>query len=332
MAYIKDLSYSQPSSWVDSNTIENWTDSKPDFISGKIGNSKRAFLGENETGLDLCESACRRMFEKYETLPKFGLLVVVTQNPDYKLPHMSALLQNRLGFSENVACFDIALGCSGFVYGLKAIEGFMYSQNISDALLVTCDPYSRIMQRQDRDTMTVFGDAAACTWITSTDVEGGAEIKDAVLGTDGSGAEHLIVRSGGSANPSVKTLFGPDPQNSTAEDARLYMNGRAILEFMLTKVPPMVDACLVKNELTHNEVDYYVFHQASGYMIKQLIRRMGLNADKVPILMDTTANTVSSTLPIALDILSSKVELQGKCLVLCGFGVGLSWGCIILQY
>lgn len=330
--YLRCTAYAQPSFWVDAEQIEKWTNSKPGFISTKIGNQRRAFLAEGETGLDIAERACTGLFEKIGKAPAWDLLIVVTQTPDYKLPHMSALLQDRCGLSHTTASFDLALGCSGFVYALKVAEGFLTATGGRNALIVTCDPYSRIMAPEDRNTVTVFGDAAAAAWVSLDEGPGAGRIGQGVFGTDGAGAEHLIIRNGGARHPLTPTVSGPAPADPKDEGSRLYMSGRAILEFMMTRIPPILEECLDKNGLTRDEVDFFVLHQASKYMLRQITRHMELPPEKVPVYLDDVANTVSSSIPIAITQLSNEQALDRRTLLLCGFGVGLSWGAVTIRY
>jgi len=330
--YLRQTAYAQPSYWVDSAQVEAWTDSKAGFISTKIGNQRRAYLAENESGLDLAERACRNLIDKIGSAPSWDVLIVVTQNPDYKLPHMSALLQDRFGLPRTTACFDIALGCSGFVYALKVAEGFLTATGGRNAVIVTCDPYSRVMAPEDKDTVTIFGDAAAAAWLSLDGGPAAGRLGQAVFGTDGSGAEHLIVRNGGVQNPLTPTVSGTVPADPDDRGSRLHMGGRAILEFMITRVPGLLHDCLDKNGLACDDVDFFVLHQASKYMLRQIVRHMDLSSEQVPVYLDDVANTVSSSIPIALTYLDSDQDLLGKTVVLCGFGVGLSWGAVTINF
>ena len=184
------------------------------------------------------------------------------------------------------------------------------------------------MGRTDKDTVPVFGDAATATWFSSYS---GAEIGLADFGTDGSGFDNLIVKAGGSRYP-IKSILGTDIIQYKEEDLKLYMNGRSILEFMLKKVPASIEKCLLKNRLNLDDIDYFVFHQASGYMLSQLGKVLGLDKTKIPIEIENYGNTVSSTIPITLRHLKDSCDLSGKKVLVSGFGVGLSWATNIITY
>ena len=327
---LRDIAVAVPSRRVTAQEVAEWTGGDAAFIADKIGIESRAFLGPDESPLSLAKQACDRLFERNPGLSKdkVGLLVFVTQNPEYRLPHSSALLQHALGLPQSAACFDVNLACSGFVYALSVAKGLMAADGVGDALVVTCDPYSRIMDKTDRDTVSVFGDAASASWLSS---EKGAEIGRADFGTDGGGAEHLIVKAGGAGRP-LGGLYGGELPPAVSEDYRLRMNGRAIFNFMMERVPKTVARCLEKNALSPADVDFFVFHQASKFMLVSLAARMRLPAEKVVIEIRDVGNTVSTTIPLALSRKLDRRELAGKRALVSGFGVGLSWATNVLTF
>jgi 3-oxoacyl-[acyl-carrier-protein] synthase-3 len=315
---------------VESAVISHWTGLDLQFVTEKIGVESRRFLSADETPVKLAQQACQSLFAECPNLDsgRIGLLVLVTQNPDYKIPHSSALLQNALGLGKKVACFDLNLGCSGYVYGLSVVKSFMMVEGISDALLVTCDPYSRIMGKKDRDTVALFGDAATASWLS---MEVGAGLGRPDFGTDGAGAENLIVRQGGSANP-LMSIDREESPSEAEEGYRLHMNGRGILEFMMQEVPRSVSRCLEMNGVSVSDIDYFVFHQASRFLLHQLCKKLGLDEQKVPCNIKEVGNTVSSSIPLLLGQMQAKGELEGKRVLVSGFGVGLSWATNVIQF
>jgi 3-oxoacyl-[acyl-carrier-protein] synthase-3 len=317
-----------PDRRVSAEEIAAWTGGEAAFIADKIGIRSRAFLGPGETGVSLAQRACDRLFAENPELQRdrVGLLIMVTQNPDYRLPHSSALLQAALGLGTQTACFDLGLGCSGYVYGLTVAKGFMAAEGITDGLLVTCDPYSKIMARTDRDTVSVFGDAATATWLSA---ESGGTLGLGDHGTDGGGAQHLTVRGGGSACP-VSELWEEGPAGG--EPLRLHMNGRAIFNFMMERVPQSVTRCLARNGLAPGDVDHFVFHQASKFLLDNLRSRLRLDPDKVPCEIADVGNTVSSSIPLALSRLKCYRGSGTTTVLVSGFGVGLSWATNIIRF
>ena len=257
---------------------------------------------------------------------KIEFLILVTQNNDFTLPHGSAILQHTLGLPEEVACFDVNLGCSGYVYALSIAKGFAVSYNFSIGLLVTCDPYSKIMHTKDTAVLPLFGDASTATWLSAED---GLEILNFDFGTMGKRFDDLILRNGGTRN-AVGGIYSTTSLKQ--EDWHLEMNGRGIFNFMMSQVPKTVEKCLRKNNLAADDIDHFLFHQASNFLVTQLIKHLKLEKHKVPINIAEIGNTVSSTLPILLEETMSKKETKNlNNLLLCGFGVGLSWASTVLR-
>ena len=332
-AGVRAIGWALPSWEVRNEDVSAWSGLDPAFIEGKLGVATRRWLADDETPTDLAARALEDLRARAPELADrpIGLLVVVTQNPDFRLPHSSALLQDRAGIGTDAACFDINLGCSGWVYALSAVRGFMQGEGIDDAVIVTCDPYSRAMRRQDRDVVGLFGDAATATWLSRGS---GAGLGAADLGTDGSGASKLIVAAGGARDPlqDVRTDPATGPVAPDSDAMALRMDGRAIFNFLLTRVPASVSRCLERNGLEMDEVDLLVFHQASRYLLEQLTRRLDVDPARVVIDMADVGNTVSSTVPLTLARLGERGALEGRTVLVSGFGVGLSWATNVLRY
>ncbi|MDZ4252738.1 MAG: ketoacyl-ACP synthase III [Sulfuritalea sp.] len=327
---IKAIASALPDWEVSNQGIADWSGLDKVMLDDKIGVRRRHFLRNDETGTDLGVKAVQRLAAENPDfdLARIGLLIVVTQNPDYQLPHNSALLQHRLELPNATACFDISLGCSGFVYALSVAKGFMLAEGVAEALIVTCDPYSKCMASNNRDVIGLFGDAACATWLRA---DGAGRIGRGDFGTDGSGSHNLIIKAGGAAMPRahLDKTSAVDPDEV---DHFLHMNGRAIFNFMISRVPTTVATCLSRNGLERENVDFFVFHQASRFLLETLRDRMGLDPARVPIELEKTGNTVSSSIPLVLEGLLQREDLAGRSLLICGFGVGLSWASNIIQF
>lgn len=327
---VRGFSHALPSTVVGAHEVAEWTGADPSFVAEKIGFHERRFLTAEEAPSKLAVAALDRLFERHTQLNRSDIdaLFAVTQTPDFTIPHLAAQLQAMCSLPDYVAALDISLGCSGWVYGLSVLRATMQAENWKNAVLVTCDPYSKIMSRQDRATATIFGDAAAATWLSC---DSGAAIGACDFGTDGLGAEGLILRAGRGATPLTTSIYETEAVFEAA-DKQLFMDGRAILTFMLERIPASVDRCLHRNQLTKTNVDFFIFHQASRYMIDLLRRRLELEEDRAPFLLGDIGNCVSSTIPIAIERLQERTELAGKTVLASGFGVGLSWATTILQF
>jgi 3-oxoacyl-[acyl-carrier-protein] synthase-3 len=275
-----------------------------DFIRNKIGVDQVAIREEGQETSDLCVEAVRRLFAstglQRETV---DALVVVTQNPDRSMPHTSAIVHGKLDLAESCLCFDIALGCSGFVYGLAVLHSLMERLGRTHGLLVTADPYSKIVDRSDKNTSLLFGDAAAATLLTA---QPRLALQRFTFGTVGKSCESL-----------------------TCVDGRLCMNGRAIFEFAARYVPSDVSSLLEQEGLSTEDVDRFVFHQGSKYIVDTIRRRLRLDERKAPFRIQDYGNTVSSSIPIILE--EELRNPESRRIVISGFGVGLSWSSALLE-
>jgi 3-oxoacyl-[acyl-carrier-protein] synthase-3 len=319
---IADIAVYLPDATLDNNEVAARFGIDRDFLDTKLGIEQRHIAAEDEAVSDMAVAAAETLLGR-SGVPRdeVGLVVLCTQNPDYRLPATANILQDRLNLPTTCAAFDFNQGCSGYVYGLSIVQALMQANAIEAALLMTAEAYSKVMDPGDRNTVPIFGDGATATLVTATG-KGAGRIGRFVFGSDGSGADDLIVKAGGSRNPGM----------ACEGDGALRMNGRAIFNFMMKRVPTNLDQCLAVNGLGREDIDLFVFHQASRYMVTMLSRRMGLDSAKVPIALTDCGNTVSSTLPIVMHSLGGVPALTGKRVLLSGFGVGLSWASTVLTF
>lgn len=299
----------------------NWA---MDLIYSKTGIAARHIAAPNETASDLGVAACKKLFEQNDIDPKsIDFLLFCTQTPDYPLPTTSCLMQDRLGLRTSVGAFDFNLGCSGFVYGLFAADGFIRTGAAKRVLLVTSETYSKYIHPTDRSLRTIFGDGAAATLIEAGDKP---SLHNFQFGTDGSGADTLVVSKGG-ARPSEDAI---KPRHRQRWPSELYMDGPSLISFTVGAIPGLVENILNSAGLTREDIDLYLFHQATYKMLSQLQERLELNDERLPIILKDYGNTVSSTIPILIDELRTAGRLKpGSRSMLVGFGVGWSWaGCV----
>lgn len=301
------------------------------FVRDKVGIHTRHILAPDETGLDLAEAAVRDLIATSgRDLADVGLLIYVTQNPDRRIPHNAAPLAHRLGLSHSLASFDLSLGCSGFVYGLSVAEAMLAAQNIDHAILVTCDPYSRIMDGGDKSTNAVFGDAAAATWVSRAGTRTTLSAVD--FGTDGGHADAIRIDAGGAAAPLVSLDVAEGVTSFERDALRLHMEGRDVFNFVNGTVPKSLNACLDKAGLTMDDIDLFALHQGSAYMLQALARRVRIPPEKLMMNIDRYGNTVSSTIPLLLAPLLTDPKPEPRKVLISGFGVGLSWATGLLEF
>ena len=291
----------------------------PEKIFNKVGVKQRYTASAEETVLELAVKASEKLLKKIDK-NEIDFILFCTQSPDYHLPTTACILQDRLGLRKNIGALDFNLGCSGFVYGLSIAKGLIATGAAQNILLVTAETYTKYLRKSDKSNRTIFGDGAAATLIQK---EENKENFQFILGTDGSGYDNLIVRNGGGRNRINKE----DEAGNC-----LYMNGQNIFIFTVEKIPVLVKEILEKNNLTKNNVDYYIFHQANAHILRRQREILDIPEEKFYINLEKYGNTVSSTIPIALkDALETGKVKRGQKIMLIGFGVGLSWGATIVE-
>lgn len=327
---IKHIEYYLPENIVSNidlaNEFRRW---EPEKIEKKIGIKERHVVKKNETASDLGFQAAEKVLAKYDR-NKIDTLIFCTQSPDYFLPATACVLQEKLKLSTNIGAFDFNQGCSGFIYGLAMAKSFICSKISKSILLITAETYTKHINEKDLANRTIFGDGAAAIIIEENDSE---SIFEFILGTDGRGYNNLIVCNGG-----FRASYVESPEIHTNQagdiftDNNLFMNGPEIFNFTIDAVPVAVNNCLLKNNMSIDEVDYFIFHQANKFMIEYLRKKISIPETKFYSNMLYTGNTVSSTIPIALkDSLEMNFIKKGNKVLLCGFGVGYSWGATIIK-
>lgn len=331
-AYIKAVSYYLPERTVtNEELLREFPEWSVDKVAAKVGVDSRHLAADDETAGDMAEKAARNLFLEYNISPdEIDFLLLCTQSPDYFLPSTACILQHRLGIPTSAGAFDYDLGCSGCVYGLAIAKGLIAAGVARNVLLLTAETYNKYLHPSDKSNRSIFGDGSAACLIST---EGFAGIGDFVLGTDGSGAERLIVKTGGARHKERTGLSVTDEEGHTWHDDYLYMNGGAIFNFTLDVVPTMVDQILEKHNMCKDDIDYYVFHQANKFMLNTIRKVCGIPKEKFYVNLSQTGNTVSSTVFIALKecLQSGKIQ-KGMKVMIAGFGVGLSWGGTVLEF
>lgn len=331
-AYIKAISYYLPDRCMtNEELLQSFPEWSVDKVASKVGVNVRHLAGDNETAGDLAEKAAKRLFEEYEVNPKdIDFLLLCTQSPDYFLPSTSCILQDRLGLSTSIGAFDYNLGCSGCIYGLAVAKGLIATGAARNVLLLTAETYNKYLYPSDKSNRSIFGDGAAACLIST---DGFAEIGDFVFGTDGSGADNLIVKTGASRQKEKTGRYVQDDEGHIWYDDYLYMNGGAIFNFTLEAVPVLVKQLLEKHNIQKEDIDYYIFHQANKFMLNTIRKVCALPKEKFYVNLENTGNTVSSTVLIGLkDCLDNGNIVAGKQVMITGFGVGLSWGGTVLKF
>lgn len=302
---IKAISSYIPTDFVDNIALAAKFGETEDFVTDKLGAVKLPRKSASEETSDLCVMAVNTLLQRHPQLSsaEVDAIIVVTQNGDAEgLPHTASIVQHKLGLPKNIAAFDISLGCSGYVYGLYALKGFLESSGLKNGILITADPYSKVIDPDDRVTSMLFGDAATATWLGNDAIYSLGKV---AYGTDGSGAEHLKVT-----------------------DGRLSMNGRQVFNFASMNVPPHIKNLLQSANINEDDIDAFLLHQGSAAIVDAIARRFSHPQRFIKDIVET-GNTVSSSIPLLLEKYAASNNWNN--IVISGFGVGLSWASAILH-
>lgn len=278
---------------------------KEEFIHNKVGFTAIAKKSDHQDTSDLCIKAYEDLLRKMSIQPSdIDCLIICTQNPDgHGLPHTSAIVHEKIDMPTSCAAFDISLGCSGYVYGLSIMKAFLSANGFKNGLFFTADPYSKVMDYEDKNTSILFGDGATVTLIGPDPIYG---IGKFVFGTDGSKHPFIIVKND-----------------------KLEMSGRGVYSFAVKNVPGSIHEMLRKNGQSIESVDRFILHQGSLFIINALIEELEIKKDQCPFAAAAYGNTVSSSIPM---ILADEIKNpNNRNLVLSGFGVGMSWASTLLK-
>ena len=335
-AEIQSVAYYLPSQLLgNAELVErfpHWTEKK---IVNKLGIEARPIAAEGETATDMAVQAAAILLENGSCEhEEIDFVLLSTQAPDYFLPPSACIVHERLGLPKSCGALDFNLGCSGYTYGLSIAKGLIETGVAKKVLLITSDTYSKYINANDRATRPLFGDGAAATLISAVKATKEEPIGPFVLGTDGSGADLLIVPAGGHRLPcSEETAIEQSDGNGCVRSLnQLKMHGPGIFSFAVDRVPPMVDALLQKSGKTREDIGCYIFHQANKYMLDRLQELCNLKGANFFNDVTHRGNTVSSSIPIAMvDAWRGGMLKPNEYVMLVGFGVGLSWGATIVK-
>lgn len=302
-------------------------------LSKSIGIRNRWVTGPEEFSSHLAVKAAQKLFELHSIDPaSIDYLILCTQTPDFPLPTTACIVQPQIGLRNDAGALDITLGCSGYIYGLALAKGLIESGQVRNVLLITVDTVSKLANDQDKSTRPIFGDGAAATLVVGDENHDGLE--GFVLRTDGSGGAHLVVPNGGLRRGDE---FSPASAVSERElesnGFDLYMDGLEIFNFTLRVVPECVDDVLESAGLAKDDVDLFIFHQANGFLIEHLRKKLEIPVERFVVALEDYGNTSSASIPIALaDAVADGRVVPGSRIMLVGFGVGLSWGGVLVTW
>jgi 3-oxoacyl-[acyl-carrier-protein] synthase-3 len=297
-------------------------------LRNMIGINERRVTNESTFTSDLCYAAAEDIIKKLDIDKNdIGVMVFVSQTPDYKLPITSAILQDKLNLPQECICFDVPLGCSGYTYGLYILSSLIKSSNSKYGILLSGDTISKEVNPKDNSTFPLFGDAG-----TATILKYDLEFKNSIifnLGTDGSGYNSIIIPHGGSKFPISDESFieFQDENGNIRRKYDLYLNGGEVFDFGTNKISKILKQFIEENL---SEVDCLILHQANKFMNDRITKKVGVPLEKSLSSLANFGNTSSATIPLTLVTQLSTINTF-KNIVFCGFGVGLSWASAIIH-
>lgn len=331
---IQDIAYHLPEQVLENDVLKNISpDWDMNIVEERVGVMRRHIARADETALDLALEACKKLFSRHNQVKELiDAIIFCSQSQDYIMPPNACILHKNLELNENVLAFDFNLACSGYIYGLVLSEGLICSKRAKNILLINADTYSKYVSDKDRSVKVLFGDGAAVSWITkSSDKDGLIDIQ---CSTYGKLYERFIIPAGGCRMPKSEKTSLPitDKSGNIRTLENIYMDGMGILTFVNSRVPKQINEILTRNKLTIDDIDLFIFHQASKLALDRLKNSLNIKDEKLFTNLSTIGNTVSASIPIALkEALEKKIIKKGDKVVLSGFGVGLSWGSAILK-
>lgn len=313
-----------PEKIVTNDDMAKIVDTSHEWIVTRTGISERRFTRNEEAASDLGTKAAIRALENAGILPEeVDLIIVPTVTPDMVFPSTACLIQNNIG-AKKAAAFDIAAGCTGFIYALSVANQFVASGTYDTVLVVATETLSKFLNFEDRATCVLFGDGSGAAVVKS--VPEGQGFLAFELGADGGGGDLLKIPAGGSRKPaSAETIKN--------KEHYIHMAGNEVFKFAVRAMGDSAIRGLEKAGYAKEDVDFLVPHQANIRIIESATKRLGLPADKVVINLNRYGNMSSASIPAALEecVNSGKIR-QGDLIVLVGFGTGLTWGSCVLRW
>lgn len=308
-----------PGKIVTNDFLSTIVDTSDAWISSRTGIRQR-HISIDETTASLSAEAGRRALASAGVKPEeIDLILVATCTPDTLVPNTACLVQSELG-AVNATAFDISAACSGFVFALNLVDAYMQTGMYRTALIIGAETLSRIVDWKDRTTCVLFADGAGAAVVRAAETG----VVSSQLGSDGRKGGAIYVKNRENYNPFV-------PEQKPMD--YLYMDGAEVFKFAVKKIPEAILATLKQADLTVDDVDLFLLHQANARINSSIAKKLHIPIEKVPMNVDLCGNTSAASVPILLDEVNQKGLLKsGDTIVLAGFGSGLTWGVVILTW
>lgn len=311
-----------PDKVLSNSDLEKMVDTNDEWITTRTGIKERriqsAGTGPSETGIN----SARQILEKKNLDPKeIDLVICATVTPDMQFPATANLITAELGMT-NAFGYDISAACSGFLFALNTAAKFIETGSIKKAIVVGADKMSSIVNYNDRATCVIFGDGGGAVLLEAD--ENGFGIQDAILRSDGKGAEFLHMRAGGSAMPLTN-------HNIDQELQYVHQDGKTVFKFAVTKMADVAEELMQRNKLSGDDISWLCAHQANKRIIDATARRMAVPDEKVMMNIERYGNTTAGTLPLLLWEYENKLK-KGDLIMLAAFGGGFTWGATLIKW
>jgi 3-oxoacyl-[acyl-carrier-protein] synthase-3 len=317
----------------ESNLDYDWiSEQERALLIKTTGIENRRIAGKGVTTSDLCFEAAQKLLAELNwNKNEIEIIVFVSQSRDYFLPATAIILQDRLGIPTTCLAYDIGLGCSGYVYGLANISSMMTTAKLKKGLLLVGDISSFSLNKKDKSTYPLFGDAGTAT---ALEYDEKADKMDFNLRSDGTGAKAIIIEDGGLRNPLTEDSYKEvEIDKGIIRNRRnLSLDGLEVFNFSLREVAPNINELFQYNSTDISDYDHFVFHQANKLMNESIRKKLKIEPEKVPYSLKKYGNTSSASIPLTIVTeLSEKVKNKTSSFLFSGFGVGLSWGSVALK-
>ena len=308
---------------LDNAELSKMVDTTDEWIRTRIGTKYRHILkGEGLGASDLGAPAVKQLLEKTNTKPEeIDFLICATSTPDYRFPSTASIISEKCGIKKAFS-YDIQAACSGFLFALETATAFIKSGMKKKIVVVCAEKMSSMTDYTDRATCPIFGDGAAAVLVEPTEEEVG--VQDALLYTDGIGLPHLMMKAGGSVNPA-------SVENVERREHFIYQEGKVVFKHAVSNMSEAAAQIMVKNNLSFEDVDWFVPHQANQRIIDAAANRMGISPDKVMVNIEQYGNTSSASIPLALADWEGQLK-KGDNVILAAFGAGFTWGSLYLKW
>jgi 3-oxoacyl-[acyl-carrier-protein] synthase III len=322
---ISAINYFLPGNSLSNEELASKFNSNPEDIFKRTGVRVRFHTTEKQVMSDMAFIAAHQLLNEHPGLnEKISALILTGHGYEYKAPVTSALLHKRLSLPEKCLCLDLPGGCTGYINALAVSNALLKSGMVENVLLLTADTPSYVIDKNNEELLSIFSDSGTASFL---ELNSNIDANEFIFGTDGEGADNLIVRNSGTRGPATAEWL----IENKLPNGKMEMNGAEIFSFALKQVPRLVNEVLEKNNMNIEELDYFVFHQANSFLLEVIRKRMKLPKEKFFNDIEFTGNTVSSSLPIALKKMQEENKLKsGMKILLAGFGVGYSWGGTII--